>query len=460
MSKDSYTFATAAATVLVAIGTAYYLTRSTLDEKASNPNEEVIELLLGEEKGLIYASSTSTVTFYQGDITKSFDICQRLLEIITKNPWLASSLTNRMVRGEKHLVARYSNPFPASLLQQHFQEITISSDDSKYPNEKESWEIINQKLKRFTVKSGADCIDRPSETLFKVTVLKTQDKVSGEITYSTLIVSLSHVIGDGHTFYSIYALLDPRTPSTALPTFEAKRLMDFPERLDNIYGKEFQQYLQSASFLFCVLSTLLLSKSPDVTLLNINAHGIQTTKQQYQKQHQQLEQHVNSSLATKLSTNDIITSWYFHACDCDIGVMAVNYRNRLDGYTNKHAGNYEGMIFYAPNDYRTPLEIRQSISSNGLRSNSNPIPSFRQTMRYRFSCVTNWSSFYHHLVFSSAIHRVHLPLYDVSSSVFRDMAIVFAPREHEIAICILHRSKLSLSSLLQSAPFVSRWSNE
>jgi hypothetical protein len=45
-----------------------------------------------------------------------------------------------------------------------------------------------------------------------------------------------------------------------------------------------------------------------------------------------------TSSASFLSTNDIITSAYLKASNCDLGLMAINYRNRKEGLTNELAG--------------------------------------------------------------------------------------------------------------------------
>ena len=42
-----------------------------------------------------------------------------------------------------------------------------------------------------------------------------------------------------------------------------------------------------------------------------------------------------------VSTNDIITSWFFRTRNHDYGMMLVNFRNRICGLTDTDAGNYE-----------------------------------------------------------------------------------------------------------------------
>ncbi len=67
------------------------------DKIVLNEDEQIIELLLGEEKGLIHSPSIATITFFDGDIddhgrgSKGI-IRNRVLEILQANPWLTSRL--------------------------------------------------------------------------------------------------------------------------------------------------------------------------------------------------------------------------------------------------------------------------------------------------------------------------------------------------------------------------------
>jgi hypothetical protein len=64
--------------------------------------------------------------------------------------------------------------------------------------------------KKYSVKKGYEMHNK-DEDLFKVTIIHLeQDK------YYALVVSLSHVVGDGHSFYRIYAMLSKPNQVCAL----------------------------------------------------------------------------------------------------------------------------------------------------------------------------------------------------------------------------------------------------
>jgi hypothetical protein len=107
-------------------------------------------------------------------------------------------------------------------------------------DENTPWETVNSFLKPYTVKTGSDCINKQHESLFKVIVVKIydepHDKKQTSAVKSILVIFLSHVLGDGHTFYRLYSFLDQQVKIESLI---AIRLMDFPDRIDEMVGKVF-----------------------------------------------------------------------------------------------------------------------------------------------------------------------------------------------------------------------------
>jgi hypothetical protein len=406
-----------------------------------------LELLLGEEKGLIYVSSVSTITLYDGDITAEGYLKNRVKLILQQNPWLTAELVYHQ---NGHLIARYDSTFDEATLSDYYQEITIDKSSSsslqRLNDPSLPWETINTVLQPFTVKAGNACINKPNEPLFKVTVFKIMDDTQNkkDVKKSILLFSLSHVLGDGQTFYKLYSFLDHQTSVEALI---AERFLDFPERIDEIYGKNLQVYLQSLPFLLSMIRNTFFSKKPTIHLFTIDLKEVVALKTEFL-----LPSHSSSVTHEKihfLSTNDILTWWYFQLTHCSFGIMAINWRNRLTNYSFSHAGNYEGMIFYSQKDCETPQDIRSSLIFNHFRSNSNSLPTFWQTLQYHFSCVTNWSTFYKHLSFpvnmsmkeGREIHQTkHYPLYDMSNVVFKDLAIIFQVNEKETGLLSMSRS--------------------
>ncbi len=420
------------------------------------PSEEkaTLELLVGEEKGLIYASSVSSVTFYAGDISENGLLKARVEEILKENLWLSSELTYQTIQGTKHLVALHSKVYAEQILQKCYQEVIATDNSTKLGdlNDSCAWDSINEMLQPYTVETGTNCINHPEKPLFKITVIKIMDPADKKkVNKTALVVSLSHVLGDGHTFYRLYSFLDFRTPVTPLI---ATRSVDFMEKLKALQGEGLSKYCEGLPFLMGLLSTILLSQKPSATLLSINKTRIEETKKTMLLLASENQLHGNS--VQFLSTNDLLTSWCMSLVKSSFGIMAVNLRNRLTGFTDAHAGNYETCMFLPRDDYRSPVTIRQSSLTGQFRASQ--FPSIFQSLEYNISCVSNWSSFYHHLQFPEDLHirhLVHLPLMDLQNCIFKDTGIIFKPNETDLSVLLLHRTKLTKEEVLNSADFVS-----
>ena len=53
-----------------------------------------------------------------------------------------------------------------------------------------------------------------------------------------------------------------------------------------------------------------------------------------------------------MSTNDCITSEFCSLLKCDVALMAVNFRGKIDGCGDDDVGNYEDLIAYTPRTTR------------------------------------------------------------------------------------------------------------
>ena len=62
-----------------------------------------------------------------------------------------------------------------------------------------------------------------------------------------------------------------------------------------------------------------------------------------------------------MSTNDVVSSAFLRATRADLALMAVNFRGRVPEVDESHAGNYENVIQYRPEDYESPPLVRQSV---------------------------------------------------------------------------------------------------
>jgi len=140
-----------------------------------------------------------------------------------------------------------------------------------------------------------------------------------------------------------------------------------------------------------------------------------------------------------VSTNDVLTSWWFNLHGTTLAGMAINCRNRIEGCLPSDAGNYEHFMVYRKRDYATPPLIRQSVQN--LKRSAvppTPLPSSSEILLNgtHLTIISNWASFYGDVELDGCTQQLHLPLYDYEGETVPGQALVvlFRPRAGELAL--------------------------
>jgi hypothetical protein len=269
------------------------------------------------------------------------------------------------------------------------------------------------------------------EPLFKVAVVPIEESTAS--TGSTLmqnrvalpgfalVVSMNHTMGDGHTYYRLYGMLDADSEVEAL---DPVRIPGFEEAKIFVIGENESAMLSSAGYGLGIVGTYLLGKMTGHEPQNVCVHAVDPAWIAREK-----AEAAESAQVPFVSSNDALTSW----------------------------GNYEANVPYFPGDVETPALIRQSILSpeNQFRarragSPATNIPGFSTLLRNRTAIITNWASFYHDVALRSDPVRensdtcapsLHLPVMDPNgliTSIWHN-AVVFCPREGELGMLMITR---------------------
>ena len=158
--------------------------------------------------------------------------------------------------------------------------------------------------------------------------------------------------------------------------------------------------------------------------------------------HMKKEQAMNDNVPF-VSSNDVLTSWFLqNAKDCPIGLMAINFRNRLEGHASNTAGNYVDAIFYRKEDSARPALIRQSISDpTNLKRvvTSNDVPSTLELATNNVALVSSWASFAagDKVNLPSVTELLHMPVVDMFSPPSICLCVVFRARPKQLAIMLI-----------------------
>ena len=190
----------------------------------------------------------------------------------------------------------------------HFKRVQQSlSPNSPY-------EEIVRKVQPMLVKSGGQCLNQ-DEPLFRL-VLFAQE------TSFALLFSLSHVLADGFTFYSLYGQLSlhasPRAHADGTTT---ERVHSYPALCGNAVGEAKEAWLGTPDVFVGMQHSWREKLHFDIFHLN----DAWITEQKRKRAGQAF-----------LSTNDVLTSWFLSAGGfIGYGIMAINCRDRLSATTRR-----------------------------------------------------------------------------------------------------------------------------
>jgi len=173
-------------------------------------------------------------------------------------------------------------------------------------------------------------------------------------------------------------------------------------------GKAEHGYLTSTGFMCQTILGMILNQTRgplpyEYNIFNPHSDGLQMEEVK--------KSHAKDAGLPFVSTNDVLTSWLMKHCTGDHGLMAINWRNRLEGHTDLHVGNYENMIFFNEEDYASPGLIRESLKSYKRSvSKDKKFPSSWEMAKSKVFVVTNWITFAKENVIKGCVEDLHFPL--------------------------------------------------
>jgi len=383
--------------------------------KSENCNEIVVELLSIDRMFCDISkqpvSNIRTLTWFAGDYLKAEPLLKaRMQEILQKNPWL----TGRIQKNQPKNALFYTKEVDNILIERHCS--VCQGAISRFL----SLDQIAEKL-----------VDLPSfqlihdqTVLWHVTILPCSEKPNEKF---AVLVNMHHAIGDGHTYYQILnMLLNHELP---LEQLKVERLHTTDEQQISVMGYDEQVLCltlkYTLSLIIGVIKTLVKGGNKKCfvqSLYVIDSNKIETEKQEVTQKNQKDKD------VTFVSTNDILTSWFCRHKNSKYTTMTINFRHRLEGHTNLHAGNYENVIFYTKLDSETPFLIRKSLDferfSSYKRRVTKSMPSFIETVFGTFDLITNWSTFSEPSSIFGCVEEMHSPLIDTSVPFPLDLAIL------------------------------------
>lgn len=394
--------------------------------------------------------SISTATWISGSHNEAAQFLkERLDQIVEKNPWIGGHVITKKDQGS-YLVYPIRTPPSAP---SGNAAATLSAPPLcffKHVNPEDSpihrhisLDDMNEKCTKANLLLSKNF--DPREVFLKVSVVPCSKNPSSKF---AVLVSLCHIVADGHTFYRIYKMLLCNHPIQSLTV---ERIVDTERQQVEALGGTECKIASSPGFVLCMLRGLFkgMCLAPFFgaryrtkwRYFLVDEDKIKALKDEALKeQHQTTASSAVDDSDNKeegdvkfVSTNDIITSWYLRNCACVNGTMALNFRNRLEGHTEEHAGNYENLLYYqSPKDCQTPMHIRKSIQK--LRGSSIPESPW-EFGREDMSIMTNWASFVADVDIPGCVEEAHYPVAASSFGVTSlSMGVIFRYRPGQLAV--------------------------
>eukprot|EP00929_Paragymnodinium_shiwhaense_P035124 TRINITY_DN19012_c0_g1_i1.p1 TRINITY_DN19012_c0_g1~~TRINITY_DN19012_c0_g1_i1.p1 ORF type:complete len:302 (-),score=45.49 TRINITY_DN19012_c0_g1_i1:350-1255(-) len=280
-------------------------------------------------------------------------------------------------------------------------------------------------LKPYVVGVGSALFGSCENPLFQVSLL-TECALEDAPKRFALVVTVTHVIADGHTFYALYKMLDQRSEPISL---NATRAEDIDEKEEQLVGG----FSAMGGCMAGMIGNIMFGSKRAIQVYEIDSSALASRKEALAQQ----------GGVDYVSANDILTAAFFKATNDDVNLMAINLRNRVPGYADNMAGNYESLIWYAPSDV-SPALIRKSLKPQPgfVRAGtpSSQYPSFLTRMKGRMNNCTNWATFYGDVTLPGCTQTMHLPIFGYDgAAACMNAAIIFRPTGDRLAvICVAH----------------------
>lgn len=380
--------------------------------------------------------SIDTLTFFEGK--PPIDVLrERVGQLVASNLWVAGRLVSREGGSVELWVPEASD---AELAFSHGEALGLSA--SSPPEE------MIERTSHLAVKLGLECID-VEEPLFRVSLLTT-----GENSFA-LHVSLSHTIGDAATYYALYAMLDPGSPSpptrldaTRIPSFNlASAAPIFSRAWSESHAPLHSSKQEGAGGVAETLAMFRASSRSAARQKSVSVHSIdESWVAEAKLTHAAAAQAAGFGF---LSTNDILASWFFASSGATIGTLACDCRGRVGGVpgpSELRPGNYLAPIYLNQQELSTPVGVRSKVEATIERArrveagDDVPVEMGVRVGPASMVCnVTNWSSAYRQINFEGCNNVAHLPVLDSLTDATQGNLYIFRPRPGELAALNFHQ---------------------
>lgn len=348
-----------------------------------------------------------------------------VLAVIQQNPWIAGRV---VVDGDL-----FSGLQPRLEYQEEIQDNNNLSDHQIYQRVVLPSSENEDKVTSSTTTTNPNsmylatlpytCIDEKTGPLMRVTLLENSNNIKDEF---AVIVSVSHAVADITTFYELHSMILSSSSSSLPYALNMTSIVpNEDERVRQLLGKDtfdLQHNIPSNLIkgALGLINKLIFKRNKSEQYFYLVDERVMT-----EYKNRALADSPLSEDVPFLSTNDILTQWFFSQSQCTVGLMCIDYRKRLlqQLSSTKLGRNHWGAIAYQQTDVRQhPNQIRKSlvtlrrVGSNNDDNSRSVLPTpFQFATQGTLGIASSWVNNNKRWSISGCDTGNHLPLYDFAT---------------------------------------------
>ena len=359
-------------------------------------------------------------------------IKERVRAIANANPWIAGRLVN--LDGKRQLV------YPSQISDDDLDRLLLINPPDFAPKPSMSPDELSTEYQKVEMENA---YDKEDALVSRFVTARTASGIS-------VLFIMSHVVGDGITFYSIFNQLSSTSEIKALSA-KRKPQFDDPEvGVVKVLGMDMNKALLRPSSVISMLKGMLTGASPRLIRNIVDDNAIQAAKAEAKQ----------AGEVPYVSSNDILTSAFANKIGADVCIMAINLRCRIDGIDESDMGNYENGLLFDASCSATPSNVRKAMMHPALKCRETPLPSLSAAFSSKYCLISNWASGSESLELPHCTESLHQPVFNVSSmshSLPFDVAMIFraaGPRKGRLGLMWFTRTPGEEHELLAGLPLI------
>lgn len=270
-----------------------------------------------------------------------------------------------------------------------------------------------------------------------------------------IVMSACHLLLDARGLYTIADMVLGSAAVRALnPTRQPDVFPRTPSTAGLTHSLDIFSALGNPAFptMISVFARLIQGGARGLATGNISAIAFEVSEEWIHTQ----KQAAIERGADFVSTNDVVTSELLN-CDggkpYDMAFMAVDLRGRVSENDSDQMGNYVSFIYFAPDDYVMPENIRAGLTGDVSQHINVPRSSLQSpwehALRGRYAIVTNWSGFGVTPKIQDATAELHVSAMDLPVSSVASYMIIFQSAPGKIGVSV-HASRNVLDAVGKS----------